>query len=193
MTTALSTPHNQRLKRLCGLSCVMKWVSTLCAAAMVVIATGLALALIEPSLDFMATETAVYLEELERPYADIPFAQRLGLLGLVLIYFGILVAMAWNLRGLFSQFQELRFFEQETLNRILLAGSCLIAFGLFDIMENPLASVLATFDYEKDQRILEVTIDGGELFFLVFGGLILVFGWIMREAAAIDEENRQFV
>ncbi|EFO29015.1 conserved hypothetical protein [Roseibium sp. TrichSKD4] len=193
MATDLSARQHPRLNRLYGLSCVMKWVSTLCAAIMVVVALGLALALIDPSLDFLATETAVYLDEQERPYADIPFVQRMGILCLMLVYFGILIAMAWNLRRLFSQFQELRFFELATLNRILLAGSCLIAFGVFDIVEDPISSILATLDYPEGQRQLIVGLDGSELFFLVFGGLILVFGWIMREAAAIDEENRQFV
>ena len=193
MDLPLSQDTAVRLHRLSRLACILKWVTTACIAIMVVAAAGLALALVFPDFDYLAPETSVYLEDYERAYADIPLLQRIGLLGLALGFFGFLIALAWNMRALFRQFEALRFFEQETLNHIFLIGSCLIAFAVFDFVEDPIASVVSTLDLPPDQRIFEVSTDGAELFVLIFGGLILVFGWIMREAALIDEENRHFV
>ena len=64
---------------------------------------------------------------------------------------------------------------------------------LKSLFASTILSALLTWDFPAGEGEIEVALDGGEAFFLIFGALMLVFGWIMREAATIDEENRQFV
>ncbi|WP_299480986.1 DUF2975 domain-containing protein [uncultured Roseibium sp.] len=181
-----------RLSRIRRLSTAMKWFVTVVLIMVAVVGALLVITVLLPVVLDAVTET-VDLSDIERDLGDIPFVQRIGV-GIVLACaFALLLGICWNTRQLFDQFRKAAFFAPETLARIIKIGIWLLAYGIFDILSDPILSVLVTWDFPNGEGKIEVALDGGEAFFLIFGALMLVFGWIMREAATIAEENRQFV
>lgn len=184
--------REKRLTRIRCLSTTMKWFVTVVLILIAVIGALLVVMILLPALLDAATET-LDLSDIERDLGDIPFAQRIGLSIVAGCAFCLLIGICWNIRQLFDQFRKAAFFAPQTLSRMIKIGIWLLAFGAFEILSDPITSVLLTLDYPVGERQVEMEFDGGELFFLIFGSLMLVFGWIMREAATIAEENRQFV
>ena len=192
MSEIEKTERAIRLSRIRRLSMAMKWFVTVVLILISVIGTFLVALVLLPALLEAATET-VKLSDTERNLGDIPFVQRLGISAVLGIAFCLLLGICWNIRQLFDQFRRAAFFASDTLSRMIKIGMWLLAFGVFDILCDPILSALLTWDYPDGEGKINVALDGGEAFFLIFGALMLVFGWIMREAATIDEENRQFV
>ncbi|WP_133192682.1 DUF2975 domain-containing protein [Labrenzia sp. 011] len=192
MSNQAQAERETRLTRIRQLSNMMKWFVTVLLILVAVISAGLVSALLLPAI--LDVSTAIFeIAPVERKLSEVPFGQRLGLIALVFSAFFLLSRLFWNIRQLFVQFHNGAFFTSSTQTRILNAGLWLLAFGFFDILSKPVASVLLTWDHALGDRSLVVELTGSELFFLVFGSLMLVFGWIMREAASLADENRQFV
>ncbi|KZM49247.1 hypothetical protein [Labrenzia sp. OB1] len=192
MSTPEGLEREKRLTRIRRLSNVMKWFVTALLILVSIVGALLVLLLLLPTLLDVSTGM-LDLAGKERRLGDIPFAQRLGLVAMVLFAFFLLRRILWNIRQLFAQFEDGAFFAPATQAHVLNAGFWLLAYGVFDILSDPISSVLLTWDNAPGKRSLEIALNGGEFFFLVFGALLLVFGWIMREAAALANENRQFV
>jgi len=192
MTELEEVERAKRLSRIRRLSTTMKWFVTV-ILILVAVFGALLIALLMLPVALEAAAESLELTDLERPLGEIPFGQRLGMGVVIGCAFCLLMGICWNIRQLFDQFRKAAFFAPETLSRMIKIGSWLLAYGVFDILSDPILSALLTWDFPEGEGEIEVALDGGEAFFLIFGALMLVFGWIMREAATIDEENRQFV
>ncbi|WP_305989690.1 DUF2975 domain-containing protein [Roseibium sp. MMSF_3544] len=181
-----------RLSRIHRLSSTMKWFVTVVFVLIAVLGSLLALVTLLPVMAGI-TASMLDLADVERKLSDVPLGQRVGLVATVCVAFFLLGGICWHARQLFDRFSNGAFFEPETQSRVVKIGAWLIAYGVFDILSNPISSVLLTWDRAPGQRQLEIALNGGEFLVLIFGALMLVFGWIMREAATLAEENRQFV
>jgi len=184
--------RNRRLGRIRHLAAFMKWTAQLVIVLLVLTGLFLAAALIFPEPLGAGSET-IDFGTVERPIAEVPLLQRLGLAVLTGIAFLLLTGAFWHIRRIFAQFQKIEFFSASTLSTVFSFGTWLIAFGVLDIANDPICSFLASLDLPEDQRIIELVISGGEFFFIILGALMLLFGWTLREAALIADENRQFV
>lgn len=192
MTELEQKERKRRLVRIRQVSTAMKWFITVVLVTIAVSGALVVAMILLPALLDVTTET-LELTEVERALGDIPVAQRIGLSLVAVTAFALLLAICWNVRQLFDQFRKAAFFAPETLSRMIRIGIWLLTYGAFEVLSNPIVSVLLTIDFPEGQRQIDMELDGDEFFFIVFGALMLVFGWIMREAATIDEENRQFV
>ena len=185
--------RQQRLTRIRQVSTTMQWVAAFICLLIFVVA-GLVLAvLLNPALCPDVTATMVGLDDIKRPLGDIPLAQRIGLGVIASLAFAILLAVFGHVAQLFRRFRQADFFSSDSLRRMVSLGRWLMAFGVYDILCDPVASILSTLDLPKGQKSLALSLDGTELFFVTFGSLVLVFGWILREAALIQDENNQFI
>lgn len=190
--SSLDLDRNRRLGRIRRLAGVMKWVVATLIVVLALTGLFLIVALIWPEPLGAGGET-IDFGSVERPIADLPLVQRLGLAILTGIAFLLLTGALWHIRRIFAQFQKAEFFSPVTLSTVFNFGIWLIAFGVLGAANDPICCFLATLDLPEDQRIIELNIDGAEIFFMVLGTLMLLFGWILREAAVIADENRQFV
>lgn len=190
--TAENTARTARLIRIRRVSSFMKWFVTLFMLLLILTGLLLSAALLAPQ-SFDATGELIELGEMKRRLGEIGMLQRLGVCALVALAFLMLSAICWQIRQLFEFLRQGDFFSPGTLNRFVAIGGWLIAFGAIDILLDPLGSLLLSFDLPEGQRQLSVYFDGGELFFFVIGGLMIVCGWTLREAAQIAEENGQFI
>lgn len=185
--------REKRLTRIRRVSAFMKWAVTIILLILlglgVVVTIGIAL----PNEFMIGAEETFDVADTERMLGDIPQVQRIGISMLAAIAFSLLLAVGWNIRQVFKRFQKMEFFSPKTLANVFSFGIWLIVFAVFDLISDPIGSVLLTYDFPPGQRTVDISLDGGEIFFLVLGALMLLFGWILREAALIADENQQFI
>ncbi|MCK7612786.1 DUF2975 domain-containing protein [Roseibium sediminicola] len=193
MTSSEATDREVRLKRIRRVSAFMKWVVTVVLAIILVLGVVLTIGIALPNDLLIAADETLDVADVERRLGDVPHIQRIGLAILTAIAFALLTAAGWKIRQVFNGFQKMEFFSPTTLSNVISFGVWLIAFAVFDLISDPIGSVMLTYDYPPGERAVDLTLDGGEIFFLILGALMLLFGWILREAALIADENRQFI
>lgn len=185
--------REKRLLRIRHVSTFMKWAVTVVLALILVLAVIVSIGIVLPNDLMIGPEETIDVGASERTLGDIPQVQRVGLALLVAAAHIMLMFATWHIRTVFQHFQRMEFFSPKTLSNVFSFGIWLIAFAVFDLLSDPIGSVILSYDLPEGERSLDLTLDGDEIFFLVFGALMLLFGWILREAALIADENRQFV
>lgn len=193
MTRQEQHQQTKRLKRIRNSARAVKWVLTLVVGAQLVFGIGLCLSILLHAYSLLDGVDSIALGDIERAFKDMPFLQRALLAFLAAISFILLTNALWTLRNLCARFQKADFFSPRTLKHVAFAGIWLISFAIFDVASDPVAALIATMDYPEAQRIVDVTVDGGEISCMILGALLLLLGWIMREAALLAEENRQII
>ncbi|MEE4011535.1 DUF2975 domain-containing protein [Roseibium sp. FZY0029] len=185
--------REKRLTRIRRVSAFMKWAVTIILLLLVVLGVVITIGIALPSDLMIGAEETFDVADTERALGDIPQAQRIGISVLAAIALGLVLAVGWNIRQVFKRFQQMEFFSPKTLANVFSFGIWLIVFAVFDLISDPIGSVILTYDFPPSQRTVNVSLDGGEIFFFVLGALMLLFGWILREAALIADENQQFI
>lgn len=185
--------RNRRLARIRRVSTFMKWFVTAVLAIILVFGVVVTVGIALPNEFMIAADETLDVADVERRLGDVPHLQRVGIAVLSAIAFTLLLIAGWNIRQVFRRFQKMEFFSPKTLANVISFGIWLIAFAVFDLLSDPIGSVMLTYDFPPGERAIDVTLDGGEIFFLILGALMLLFGWILREAALIADENRQFI
>lgn len=185
--------REKRLTRIRRLSAFMKWAVTLVFALMVLLGAVILFEVAMPSNLLIDPNETIDIAEVERKIGEIPYGQRLGIAVLLWVAIACLSLSIWNIRQVFKRFQMMEFFSPKTLANVISIGVWLIIFAVFDLISDPIGSVILTYDLPPGERSLEVSLDGAEIFCFILGALMLLFGWILREAALIADENRQFV
>ncbi|MTI42065.1 DUF2975 domain-containing protein [Roseibium hamelinense] len=193
MTDTLMAERADRLARIRRLSGFMKWFLTVVMGLVVIIGLFLVVTLCLPADLLFTADEMIDIADVERRMGDIPLGQRIAIAGLTGLAFFLIAGACWHIRLVFKRFQHIEFFDPRTLSSVVSFGRWLIIFAIVDLISDPVGSALLTLDLPEGQRSIDVTLDGGELFFLILGSLMLVFGWILREAALIAEENKQFI
>ena len=107
-----------------------------------------------------------------------------------------MLALLYVLVQMVQLFQ--RYAEGETLTEacarhILHIGAGLLAAVALEMVCHPLQIMLASFANPPGARVLAITVEGGDLGQVLAGGLMIVIGWTMQDAARLAEENRGFV
>jgi hypothetical protein len=74
-----------------------------------------------------------------------------------------------------------------------LAGASLAILPLTQIASVACISLAVTAGNAPHERVVTVALEGGQALVAICGGLLVVVGWIMEEAARIATENAQFV
>ena len=193
MTSMEADLRERRLNRIRSCAKFVKWLLTLSAVALPIMGLGLFLSVLFPTWPSFNGEESIVVGDIERTFLNMSFVQRALLSLLVAISFFLLMNALWSLRMLCVRFQNTDFFSASTLKRLIMAGVWLISYAFFDVASDPVAALITTMDYPEAQRIVDVTVDGGEISCLILGSLMLVLGWILREAALLAEENKQII
>ncbi|MEM9631316.1 MAG: DUF2975 domain-containing protein [Pseudomonadota bacterium] len=185
--------REKRLARIRHLSAFMKWAVSLVLVLILLLGGLVIVELALPTELLFSPDETIDFAEVERRLDEVPYLQRLGIAGLFGIAIALLSLAVWNIRQVFKRFQAMEFFSPKTLANVISIGVWLIIFAIFDLISDPIGSVILTYDFPPGERLVEVSLDGAEIFCLVLGALMLLLGWILREAALIADENRQFV
>lgn len=119
--------------------------------------------------------------------------KRVGLLVLLAFPVGVTLYGFWHARLLFASYEKGEVFTSRAASHIRLVGLAMLTSAVLSVAVHTLGSVLLTYDNAAGSRAVVVSVSGDTYLLLLAGGLLIVIGWVMREAARLSEENRQFV
>ena len=105
----------------------------------------------------------------------------------------IYIFSLFQVRALFRGYARDEVFTKEAAGRLRLIGGALVVSVPVGIVAGSLVSIILTAANAVGERQLAISFGSQEFGALVFGGLLLVVGWVMGEAARLAQENRQFV
>ena len=148
---------------------------------------------------YFAAVPSVFDEQIMRDYAhlliDSGFTpiKRIGLIVLLAGPVSLLVYAMWRISQLFACYERGQVFSPAAARHMRVAGTAIAATGGLSIVVNTLAVLLLTYDNAPGERFLEITVSSANYASLLFGGLLIVIGWVMHEAVRVANENRQFI
>lgn len=120
-------------------------------------------------------------------------AKRTVLLLLLSLPFLITLYGLWNLRLLFDAYARGQVFAAAPARHIRNVGMSMLANMVMSVIVHSISSVVLTIDNPAGSRQLSISFSSDSYMLLLMGGLLVVIGWVMREASRISDENRRFV
>lgn len=175
------------LERVRTASRILKLLTTF--GAVVILAAALALAVVPGWLDGLIPQA---FPELTPGYTVTPI-KRAGLLALMAVPLAAVLFGLWHVRLLFGTYERGEIFTIRAARHIRLAGLALAVNAIAAVIVHPVASVLLTYDNAPGARQLSLALGSDTYMLLLAGGLLIVIGWIMGEAARLADENRQII
>lgn len=98
-----------------------------------------------------------------------------------------------QMRALFARYRQGEILTAPCARHILRAGQALLALALVQFLILPLQIMVLTADNPAGERIVTFDFTSETLWLLLSGGLLVVIGWVMVEAARAAEENAGFI
>ncbi len=119
--------------------------------------------------------------------------KRVGLLALMAFPLAVTLYGLWHARLLFTSYEKGEVFTGRAAGHIRLVGLAMLINAILSPVVHTLGSILLTYDNMAGSRAIAISLSSDTYSLLLTGGLLIVIGWVMREAARLSEENRQFV
>lgn len=138
-------------------------------------------------------------ETLRARFADLPAVTALApgkaaaVAALGLLALGPAMAALWRMRALFARYGAGEILTPAAADLIRGIGAALVLMALAMTLLHTAQMALLTIDSPDGQKILSIRLDSDALGFLLSGGLLIVIGWVMREAARAAEDAAGFV
>ncbi len=104
-----------------------------------------------------------------------------------------LIATFLGMRRLFGRYRRGEILSDACAGDILRIGQALFAAAAVTVILPTLHILILSWGSGEGQRLLSIGLDGSTLGFLLSGALLIVIGWIMREAARMAEDAKGFV
>lgn len=98
-----------------------------------------------------------------------------------------------QMRGLFDRYRHGEILTDACAHHILRIGQSVFALAIFTIVAPTLQILILTADNPGGGKILSIGINDAMLGLSLAGALLVVIGWVMREAARAAAENAEFV
>lgn len=98
-----------------------------------------------------------------------------------------------HMRGLFSRYRQGEILTLPCARHILRAWQALVLLALVQFIILPVQIMVLTADNPAGERIVSLDFTSETLWLLLSGGLLVVIGWVMVEAARAAEENAGFI
>ena len=99
----------------------------------------------------------------------------------------------WHMQKLFALYMQGETLTLNCTHRILRIGQGLVCLGIASLISTTAVIAYLSLGNPAGQRYLSITFGDAELRSLMAGGLLVIIGWISKEAARAEEENKAFV
>lgn len=173
--------------RILRLSAVLK---VACEAALLLLPLGALWALVSGALGEDRLRAA--FPSLQMP-AEIPGYAWLIVTAIGLMTLGALLAILWQMRGLFDHYAKADILGHAPARHILRIGQLTFALAVIGILGNTLSILALTSGNPPGERALAIEFGSNDLFLLFAAGLLTVIGWVLSAAADVADENARFV
>lgn len=167
-----------------------RWLAHAAAAVAIIILAGNALAWLHPDL---AHYPARGMTALGDHPVMLTLDARLASLVVSTLHLGILAWALLTVRALFLRFADGKVLEVGTGRLLGRLGLALVVFAVATPVVRTLVTLLVTMHNPPGQKALAIGFSANELIIGLVGGLIVMTGEAMREAAVIADEHRQIV
>ncbi|WP_188914264.1 DUF2975 domain-containing protein [Salinarimonas ramus] len=99
----------------------------------------------------------------------------------------------WHAHALFRGWRDGPIFTQVAGRRLVRMGAALALMPIAAMLSSGLTSLVLTLGNPPGQRTVQIAVSDDPIVMAVAGGLLIVVGWVMAEAARLAEENEAFV
>jgi len=176
----------RRLRRIRRVSAAMAWVVSLGAVALLALFLWVwSDPMVLPGVLAAATGVAV-----ELPLSPLAYWGSFAAAWLPLTP---ALAALWLARRLFRGYAEGEIFTLAAARRLGGIGRLLLLTAGAGVLARTLCVLALTWQNPPGQRQLAVSLSSNDFGLLVLGLLLTVVGWILAEAARLNDENRLFV
>lgn len=180
-------PGVDALARVRAASRILKVVATL--GALGVLAAALAFAALPDWFDSLIPQAFPELA----PGALVTPAKRAGLQALMAVPLAAVLFGLWHVRLLFAAYARGEVFTASAARHIRMSGLAMVTNALAAVVAHSLGSLLLTYDNAPGMRQFSFALGSDTYLLFLTGGLLVVIGWVMGEAARLADENRQIV
>lgn len=122
-----------------------------------------------------------------------PFLIMVASVGFFAIMIGAILYTLWQMRDLFARYAKGESLTVGCAEAIRKTGIGLIWIVVLDALMMPVQSLLLAWLISPEAASFALDISAASLGLLLAGGLIVLVGWVMREAVDVAEENARFV
>jgi hypothetical protein len=98
-----------------------------------------------------------------------------------------------EMRGLFRGYAKGEILTAQSADHIRRIGQFLVALAGLGVIIPTLQGIALTADNPAGHRVLAIALTSDSIGFALAGGLLIVIGWAMAEAARAAEENASFI
>ncbi len=139
------------------------------------------------------------VDNLRESYAEVQLPDVIGTGTLVsvrvleMVEIAIIAYVLWQMRELFGFYKAGETLSARCAAQILRIGQGLVTLGVYGILSNTVIVLVLTLGNPPGSRTLSISFTDGDVGVMMAGGLMVVIGWVMREAVTAAEENRSFV
>ena len=106
---------------------------------------------------------------------------------------GAILYTLWQMRKLFARYAKGESLTTGCAEAIRKTGIGLVWIVILDTFMMPVQSYVISSIISPEDVSVEVDISAASIGLLLAGGLIVLVGWVMREAVDVAEENARFV
>ncbi|UVK45187.1 DUF2975 domain-containing protein [Mesorhizobium sp. AR07] len=183
---ALDPARQARLKRIRLFSLVL-------ARCFVILATVLTIGLLFYWLTVSAGSIAADAQIPQEWLSEFGLGRRLAGFAISFVPLACLVIALLAARRCFGAFAAGDFFGQGAIGNLRYFGLGLLASALLKPLSAAALSVLLSWDAPAGQHRLTLGLDSDTMLTLLAAGIVAVITWVMAEAAALADENAQFI
>jgi hypothetical protein len=119
--------------------------------------------------------------------------KRIGLMGVSALPLFLSLYGLWHLRLLFAAYRDGKIFGDEAPAHLLKVGLAMAGNAFAGVLAHSLGSLILTYGNAPGERHFSVMLSDNTYTLILTGGLLVVIGWVMGEAARISDEIRQII
>lgn len=169
------------------LSLLLYWASTLTLCALPLVLAAMVFLWAPEPEDLRAAFPGVQIAETLPGWARVA-ALLLGAVPVIAVAFTL-----WQLRTLMRLYSRGVILARACAAAILRIGLGVLAVLALGMVKHPLQVLALTASNPIGQRSVSVAVSSTDLGLAMTGGLLVLIGWVMREAAAVADENAAFI
>ncbi|MDP2570720.1 DUF2975 domain-containing protein [Vibrio penaeicida] len=150
---------------------------------------------VDTSYDFLTSMGIIEMSFKANDFTSQPLALSTRLFAMVasLLLCSIIMYALTLLIRLFKNYERDEIFSLENANYYQKLGYSLFYWVGGSVIYGAVTSVILSFNNPPGERVLAVTFQGLDLLTLMFGFIVVIISWVMKEGHALADENRHTI
>ncbi|MCL9780681.1 DUF2975 domain-containing protein [Vibrio sp. S4M6] len=128
-------------------------------------------------------------------FTQVPLSLSTRLLAIIasLALSSILIYALWTLVKLFRHYEQGDIFSLENAKFYQKLGYSVFYWVIGSVVYKTVIILILSFNNPPGQRLLSISFGGADLLTLLFGLMVMIISWVMKEGYMIADENRHTI